>query len=553
MSATQNAFNLIYEPWIPVEMLSGEQQMLSLQDVLLESGEIRRLATETAPLDAAVLRMLLALVHRGITEYDAAGQAEHLMDADDAFSRVEELWHQGKFPAEMFTSYFENHKNDFWLLSPDKGFGQAAVAHNGTEYSLCKMIPDLSQSENKTRIFSRRNGDHKNQLRLDEIARYILFVNGYDDTSSKASVRGLPSTGVGWLGKLGQIYAEGQNLFETLLLNCVMVKWDGDLWPDDQFSWEQKPSWWQERREISKPQNFGSYMTVRSRNLELKVTDEEVTGYVLVGGDFFDPADTSEPFTMWRQAKGKKGEPVHFVPKRHSSDRQIWRDFGLMVPAPSKTEEGEGYKQPGVLLWIESLENEEIIPPYSPITFVTPSIGYGDKDFFIIESSSQNLTFVPALLKESAGAERDMVQNMLTKIETMASAVGLLYKNLALIQRFSDNAASAQEQKGKAAVYDRVNEPFKDWLACVGTEGHSIGEMERAWNRTAGKLGSDLIRERMSKAQEQSGADALLGTEVTIKTKKESRKEQLSIFDAERMCRGWLNKIFPLEKESSKG
>lgn len=55
-------------------------------------------------------------------------------------------------------------------------------------------------------------------------------MNGYDDTSAKPKGKGLPSVGAGWLGKLGYIQAQGNNLFETLMLNLTLLKDGVELW-----------------------------------------------------------------------------------------------------------------------------------------------------------------------------------------------------------------------------------------------------------------------------------------------------------------------------------
>ena len=65
-------------------------------------------------------------------------------------------------------------------------------------------------------------------LGFAEAARWLLYINAFDDTSAKPKGKGLPSPGVGWLGRLGLITGVGNNLFETLLLNLVLIK-DGNM------------------------------------------------------------------------------------------------------------------------------------------------------------------------------------------------------------------------------------------------------------------------------------------------------------------------------------
>ena len=42
-----------------------------------------------------------------------------------------------------------------------------------------------------------------------QAARWLLYVNGFDDTSAKPKGKNLPSVGAGWLGKLGLIFRTG--------------------------------------------------------------------------------------------------------------------------------------------------------------------------------------------------------------------------------------------------------------------------------------------------------------------------------------------------------
>lgn len=537
MDLTKNKFNLIDEHWIPVETESDPNVLLSLREVFEKAHSIRRIASETAPLDAAILRMLLALVHRQMSNYSAQGELVPLISPREALLRFDEFWEQGYFNMEIFNPYFEDHYDDFWLFGENKSFGQTAVAKNGTEYTPAKLIPDLSQSSNKTRIFSRRGSEGITKLPFDEAARYLLFVNFYDDTSAKPKGKNLPSVGAGLGGKIGQIYAEGNNLFETLLLNCVLVKPDDSLWPQDLFSWEKDPSSWQQRLKIPTPNDFGSYMTLRSRLLNLNEKDDYITDYTLLGGDFFDLPDCDEPFTLWRKVKVKKGEQTSFAPKRHSVGRQLWRDFSLITTSSDEV------RQPMLLHWITRLETEELLPDNQPIFFNFPSITYGDKDFMITDSSSQSLSFFPKLLTKAGGDFRMLVEEEIKKISDAAYAVGCLYRNVAEIQRLSEDATKKQLADGQAQVYEAMDGPFKNWLVNVGSDAYSIRELRQNWEETALKIDEEMIKSKMIQVLEQSQTNALLGR-VLKDENSGTPKNVLSVFDAERICRATIHKIY---------
>ena len=60
-------------------------------------------------------------------------------------------------------------------------------------------------SSNKTRLFPPRTGEDKTEVSYGEAARWLLYVNGYDDTSAKPKGKiCLPQVRVG-LEKLGLI------------------------------------------------------------------------------------------------------------------------------------------------------------------------------------------------------------------------------------------------------------------------------------------------------------------------------------------------------------
>lgn len=132
------------------------------------------------------------------------------------------MWTLGHLPEKPIYDYLESYRERFWLFHPTRPFWQVPTAAIGTQYTAAKLNGELSESSNKVRLFPVRTGEDKSTVSYAEAARWLLYVNGFDDTSAKPKGKGLPSTGAGWLGKLGLITAKGDNLFETLMLNFVI-------------------------------------------------------------------------------------------------------------------------------------------------------------------------------------------------------------------------------------------------------------------------------------------------------------------------------------------
>ena len=81
--------------------------------------------------------------------------------------------------------------------------------------------------------------------------------------------------------------AQGENLFETFLLNLTFLKDGETLWGPEVPCWELNPPRSGERTEIPQPDNQAQLLTLQSRRLLLHRENGAVTGYSLLGGDFF--------------------------------------------------------------------------------------------------------------------------------------------------------------------------------------------------------------------------------------------------------------------------
>ena len=146
----------------------------------------------------------LSQAARGTTKAGSCDVLRRFYGEDcPAMGIVEELYRLGHFPEAPIRAYLEQWRDRFWLFHPERPFWQVPEAKIGTEYTASKLNGELSESSNKLRLFSFYAGEGKEGLTYAQAARWLLSVNGYDDTSAKPKGKGLPSVGAGWLGKLG--------------------------------------------------------------------------------------------------------------------------------------------------------------------------------------------------------------------------------------------------------------------------------------------------------------------------------------------------------------
>ena len=258
---------------------------------------------------------------------------------DEALARWKSLWQLGHFPEKPIRAYLAAWRDRFWLFHPERPFWQVPAAEIGTEYTAAKLNGELSESGNKLRLFSAYAGAGKAEMGYAQAARWLLYINGYDDTSSKPKGKGLPSPGAGWLGKLGLIQATGKNLFETLMLNLVLLRDGETLWQPALPSWELEHSRSGERTEVPPPDNPAALLTLQSRRLLLHQSGDKVVGYSLLGGDFFNRENAfCEQMTVC--ADGKKCAALLLAPAPRSRQTILERVSRCICTAARYTPAG---------------------------------------------------------------------------------------------------------------------------------------------------------------------------------------------------------------------
>ena len=496
-------FNLLDEPWIRVMTEACTVQECTLPQALLESHRYRRLAGELPTQDVAVLRFLLAVLHTVFYRMDMGGEDDPIEDPAQAIRRWQMMWKAGQFPKEPIQIYLEQWRDRFWLFHPQHSFYQVPAASAGTAYTAAKLNGELSESSNKVRLFPICAGKEKTELNRAAAARWIIHLNGFDDTSAKPKGKGLPSPGAGWLGKLGLVYAEGNSLFETLMLNLVLLKDGIQLWDEPAPVWELGNPKGDERTEIVMPNNQAELLTLQSRRLQLIGEDEQVIGYRLLGGDFFSKINAdAEQMTLWEYREGKKNEPAYNQPKRLQPNRQMWRDFSAITASQSNG------KAPGVMNWIAMLKRKKVLDNNSIIHFRTVGAKYGDKDFFIEDILEDHLDFHIALLDDAGKVWDKLIQDKITQTEKAAWFLSLLAEALfkAAGGQSDSNTQAARCEQASQMYYAAVDVPFRSWLASIdpdlGDAEALRAEKDSAWRLEAYRIALDQGRKMVQNAGE---------------------------------------------------
>lgn len=527
-------FNLIDESWIRVMDNDCNIIEVSLRDVIVNAHKYKALRGELPTQDVAVMRFILAVLHTVISRYNEYGDKNALEDdEDEALERWKAWWDNGKFPERAIAEYLNEWHERFWLFHPERPFFQVAGLSKGTKNTTRKLNGEISESKNKKRIFTSYSYDAEDYISYSQAARWLLYLNAYDDVALKSDKENrakaggkLPSAKRGWLGQLGLVYVEGENLFETLMMNLVMIC-------DNVVQCAQEPVWEDENVNVNErtvkivPINLAELYTVQFRRILLQKNEEGVYGYILLAGDFFeDDMAYKEPMTLWKKPDTKTKE---VLPKKHDPSKQMWREFSVLYT------ENENNKRAGVLIWYKTICEFFDRPLKTHIV----SLVYDEKQATSLPVKnifSDSLTMHSALLSELGRNWRTIIEDEIRKCENLAYETGRYSQNLYIASGGSNSPKDKHyeniKDEAKKQLYFRLDIPFREWLRSIDPEcnGREKQKKIQNWQQTAKNIAVEYAKELIDQQSEMAIIGHLIKDENNKKTVIYSSPKAVNIF-----------------------
>lgn len=500
------AFQLLEEPWIRVHS-KGALEEVSLLEVFARADQLNGLAGELATQDVAMLRLLLAVMYGAARERLPANSTYQ-----DAIDFWYFLWEKGRFDEDFVIPYLQAHRERFWLFHPTHPFFQVAdlTTNKQLDKNISQLIADVP-SRSERRFFSNLSGTALSSLPYAEAARWLIHLQAWDYAGKKASVIGgsADGGGTGWCGKLGVVFAEGNNLFETLLYNFVLISNHQPIKITSPF-WE-KPAKTAAKEQIE-PQSYVDLLVCQSRRVRLLCEEDRVTGVISSYGDVFDKENRQllEQMSGWHLS-AQKGQG--YLPTTHQANRSIWRDLGPLFLQNDKS------TRPPLMDWISyDLDIQEVVK--------LSAVGYeyGAMMGVVNTMVADSLQLNARLLGEFGEDWRLDIIDLLGKTDQAVRILGFLASDLAESVGSRDAKSAAHAPKEQA--YYALDEPFRHWLRSIdplATERHDT--LER-WAKTASRIIRTLGAELISLAGEQ----AMVGREVG----KEDKKRRINAAIAQR-------------------
>ena len=536
------AFDLLDEPWIRVMTHDRQIRELSLTQALLQSHEYRRLAGELPTQDVAILRLLLAVLHTVFYRVDLDGADDPIEERGQALARWRALRQAGRLPEGPIRAYLEHWHDRFWLFHPERPFYQVPGADVGTLYKAQKLNGELSESSNKPRLFPVRAGAAKESLTYAEAARWLVTMMGFDDVSTKVET----GTGIGWLGQHIDLYAVGDNLFETLLLNLVFLKDGKTVWEEKNVpTWEKDPAKTAKKKKIAVPGDQAGLLTLQSRRTILVRDGDMVIGCHTTGGDYFGEdgaaAASNEQMTQWIKDPKVRNGVTRIIPKSPCADRAMWRDYETIV------DERQGQVPiPGVMAWLQRLREKGLLPDRT-IRLSSVGIVYDKKRCSAADIVSDHLDFHAALLNEAGALWNELVGRKIDEIDDAAGRVALLAERLfrAGGGQPGSPAQDARKRQAKQDFYAAVDVEFRQWLSSIDPEqgdGEELrAEKDAQWREKACRIALRQGRDMVDRA----GTPAFVGRWV-------DQKFYASPIALDRFVFG-IRKLFAIENRKKEG
>ena len=348
------SFNLLKDQWLPCIDDKNQLVYRSVLDAITEAHTLKEIQGDLSIVTGALYLFMIAFIKNAL----------FLQNEDE----WEELWNNGKFPADKFSKYVNQWGTRFDLFDSEHPFYQDPCI--GKRENDIKKLPKGKSAQpkgisgllihlasgNNATLFDHSLDSLPNWYSPAEAAQLLIALQAFSlGGMSSASIskdkyyKDSPfARGVLFLNK-------GQTLFQTLMLNLTPVDHDPIKSKDeDQPAWEVADSFQIDRFD---PAGMLDFLTWQSRRMLL--IPEENEGEISVRSLFIAPghglvATFSNPF--YHNRIQQTGSKQTIRPMRFQQGRSLWRDSAAILNVKSQNTEA-----PLPVQWSATLQSDQIL------------------------------------------------------------------------------------------------------------------------------------------------------------------------------------------------
>lgn len=331
-------FNLLDEHWIPVVFIDGRSGDVSIKELFEKAHQILRLNAPFPQTNAAVMHLLLAIMHR------VFGPADK-----QAWKR---LWVAGQVDIPTLQRYFNATRDRFYLFDPEKPFFQ--IRHPDVEEKPIQAVNQMIGGGDTFTLFDHTLDDDEVRLTPADAALMLLTLQkfglaGLCHPQKKLVYKDAPCS------RAAVFLVEGDNLYQTLVLN--LVQYDKTTPILSQSTRPDLPVWEQDDpyspRHVQ-PDGYLDYLTWPNRQAflirDVNCADLLVSRITLAPGPAL-PAEQTNPMHAYAVDKAGKLKVVGFT-----QGRMLWRDSLAILGTNDKN-----VQPPIAVTWLKSLMLEGLL------------------------------------------------------------------------------------------------------------------------------------------------------------------------------------------------
>lgn len=490
---TAPEFNLVTDPWLRLATLDATVTEASIETALRNSRDYTGLSGDFAPEDAAVTRVLLAILYRAYKD--------SLPDTDDLDAVIdfwESLVHAPSLWTPQVEDYLAKYRERFFLSGAKPFMLTPELDEKGKDIFkpvATIIFPGVDQFSTST----------PETLTPSEVARAVICAQSYDTTGIKTGVSADPraSKGKATGAKLSPAawgattIVTGANLHETLLLNYVphLTK------ADDTPPWEREhPGLSTYDAALMRDKNAYKQgvapagpvdsMTWQSRRINVRWNEDgRADGVVISTGDplngnaLFGVESMSPLYFSIPQSEELKSATYRV--SALDTERESWSRLGGFLPeATPRTYQGDKKKWRGTqstqpaetIKWVKTLVNEGILHSTAHLRAHAVSVVYGPQNSIAVDVIEAGFP-VPKSAMEN-DAINDAIFAAAGALPSVMGHISVFYKNLVMSPMSGPDMAYGD---GGRADKRAVSAAFESWLEKIGEYDGDADSLYEAW------------------------------------------------------------------------
>ncbi|KRK39915.1 type I-E CRISPR-associated protein Cse1/CasA [Loigolactobacillus bifermentans] len=521
------SFNLVTDSWIKViDQDTNQPQQVSLTELFQHAQQYRQLAGDMRSQDLAILRFLLAILTTVYSRFDADDDAYEWLEIDaktltitepvdedeyessDLLDTWQQLFQQGHFSG-IVLRYLEQYQQRFDLFGQQPFYQVTAaeydavvpakkqVATGAGTVAVKQMNRLISESNNTPNIFAPKTDGEKNQVTQAELARWLVTYQNFTGVTDKTKIETAEkfSTPSGWLYKLNPVFANGRSIFETLMLNLVLVTKKAYIAQKPVWEYESLQDYVATRQKMILPDDLAALYTTWSRLIHIEWDEQHQPTIFSAGLPMFSNENAFvEPMTTWKpDSQGGTEDFKPAVKSTKSLGSAMWRHFSQYVNVDKSSSH-----EPGLVTWLHLLERKGLLAQDQQLylaTAVLVSDGNATSQSPVVEVAD-DFSIKAEVLFDTEAEQRwpERIENVID----LTQIIGKDYWHfVAAIGEIRNVDTRQFANQYSAKFYDRLNGPFKQWLAGLSNDDDRDAKVLE-WQKQLKRLVLESAKELMN-------------------------------------------------------